>query len=175
MVDPVRVTLEYLHHLPRWHVRKADHSVPGPRQQLFPRLVEFQRADIRPMTLKNAKALTGAHIPKANASIEGARSHPPLIVGPGQRRNRFFVPGKRVKAIPGFDIPDMNLGICTIASSQQARAIRTIPYPKRDGEALAAPDANTQRKPIWSAQPKDYQQNMLDSVADHLLRFTSET
>ena len=35
------------------------------------------------------------------------------------------MPGKRLKAIPRFDIPDVNLGNMSVASSKQARAIRT--------------------------------------------------
>ena len=52
-----------------------------------------------------------------------------MIFGPGERSYRLFVSIEGAEKTAGFDIPNTNLGICTIASAEQPRSIRAnAPY-----------------------------------------------
>jgi hypothetical protein len=62
---------------------------------------------------------------QANISIESSRGHRLLICGPGESCDRFFVAVEHSDRLSGVDIPNMNLGIGSIASRQQARSIGT--------------------------------------------------
>ena len=68
------------------------------------------------MASQDTKALTGGHVPEANAAIKCSRSHALLILSPGECRDSFFVPAERSDAVPSLDFPNSNSLFGSIAS-----------------------------------------------------------